>query len=161
MQRHLPKADKGFHLRGLVHLAQPSRYLLKHCPPPMPGNRQRRRTDYQIPPDPPQSSGVLIPQPAPLYPPFHGAGCFCFVCLQENDLESPPCALWRYSVEFYYDDLSLRKTCGFFGGSFSQMGVRRYTSSERKKLPLSGSTSPGRGKMAKPKRGAPVERMRD
>ena len=51
MQRHLPKADKGFHLRGLVHLAQPSRYLLKHCPPPMPGNRQRRRTDYQIPPD--------------------------------------------------------------------------------------------------------------
>jgi hypothetical protein len=44
----------------------------------MPGNRQRRRTDYQIPPDPPQSSGVLIPQPAPLYPPFHGAGCFCF-----------------------------------------------------------------------------------
>ena len=78
MQRHLPKADKGFHLRGLVHLAQPSRYLLKHCPPPMPGNRQRRRTDYQIPPDPPQSSGVLIPQPAPLYPPFHGAGCFCF-----------------------------------------------------------------------------------
>ena len=51
MQRHLPKADKGFHLRGLVHLTQPSRYLLKHCPPPMPGNRQRRRTDYQIPPD--------------------------------------------------------------------------------------------------------------
>lgn len=72
------KAKMGFHLRGLVHLAQPSRYLLKHCPPPMPGNRQRRRTDYQIPPDPPQSSGVLIPQPAPLYPPFHGAGCFCF-----------------------------------------------------------------------------------
>lgn len=32
MQRHLPKADKGFHLRGLVHLAQPSRYLLNTVP---------------------------------------------------------------------------------------------------------------------------------
>ena len=31
MQRHLPKADKGFHLRGPVHLAQPSRSFSIPC----------------------------------------------------------------------------------------------------------------------------------
>ena len=33
---------------------------LKHCPPPMRGNSQRRRTDYQTPPDSRKCLGVLI-----------------------------------------------------------------------------------------------------
>ena len=33
---------------------------LKHCPPPMRGNSQRRWTDYQTPPDSRKCLGVLI-----------------------------------------------------------------------------------------------------
>ena len=118
MQRHLPKADKGFPLRGLVLWARPSRSLLKHCPPPMPGNRQRRRTDYQIPPDPPQSSGVLIPQPAPLYPPFHGAGCFCFYLTARERLGIAAACALAVLAEILLSLVEPRKNLRIFPGCF-------------------------------------------
>ena len=57
---------------------------LKHCPPPMRGNSQRRWTDYQTPPDSRKCLGVPpYRQAAPLSPPFHG-GClsFCFPVIE-------------------------------------------------------------------------------
>ena len=72
------KAKMGFRLRGRVQQHSPAGSYKNTVPLLMPWQSPEQRTDYQIPPDLPQSSGVSIPQPAPLYPPFHGAGCFCF-----------------------------------------------------------------------------------
>ena len=84
MQKDLPKARMGFRLRGRVRQHSPADSYKNTVPLLMPWQSPEQRTDYQIPPDPPQSSGVSIPQPAPLYPPFHGAGCFCF-CKRDHE----------------------------------------------------------------------------
>ena len=78
------KAKMGFRLRGRVQQHSPAGSYKNTVPLLMPWQSPEQRTDYQIPPDLPQSSGVSIPQPAPLYPPFHGAGCFC--CVWNNNV---------------------------------------------------------------------------